>query len=155
MHQNPTKPLRHLIITGGAGFIGSQISARLLKEKSRATILTRNLSAPQAVALAQQGCKVVACDLADANRIPRPEMLDTADALFRLAAEVSISSPTLRAANEDGTSRALALANQLAISYVVYASSIEAQGLRSEHEIPFREVMACRPVSEVSLDAVE
>jgi nucleoside-diphosphate-sugar epimerase len=107
------------------------------------------------VALAQQGCKVVACDLADVNRIPRPEMLDPADALSHFAADVSVSSPTLRAANVDGTSRALALTSQLAISYIVYASSIEAQGLGSDHEIPLREDMACRPVSEVSLDVVE
>lgn len=30
MHQSPTKHLRHVIITGGAGFIDSQISARFL-----------------------------------------------------------------------------------------------------------------------------
>jgi nucleoside-diphosphate-sugar epimerase len=155
MHQNPTKPLRHGIITGGAGLIGSQISARLPKEKTRVIILTRNVSAPRAVALAQQGCKVVACDLADANRIPRPEMLDPADALFHFAAEVSVSSPTLLAANVDGTSGVLALANQLAIFYVVCASSNEAHGFGSDHEIPFREDIACRPVSEVSLDVVE
>ena len=155
MHQNPTKPMRHVIITGGAGFIGSQISARLLKEKTRVTILTRNVSAPRAVALAQQGCKVVACDLADASRIPRPEMLGPADALFHFAADVSVSSPTLRAANVDGTSRALALAKQLAISYVVYASSIEAQGLGSDHEIPLREDMACRPVSDYGQSKVQ
>lgn len=68
MHQNPTKPLRHVIITGGAGFIGSQINSRLLKEKTRVTILTRNVPASRAKALAQQRCKVVACDLADAHR---------------------------------------------------------------------------------------
>ena len=37
MHQHPRTPLRHVIITGGAGFIGSQISARFLKEKTRVT----------------------------------------------------------------------------------------------------------------------
>jgi hypothetical protein len=74
MHQNPTKPLRQVIITGGAGFIGSQISARFLKEKTRVRLLTRNVSAPRAMALAQQGCKVTACDLADAHRIPCPEI---------------------------------------------------------------------------------
>lgn len=155
MHQNPTKPMRHVIITGGAGFIGSQISARLLKEKTRVTILTRNASAPRAAALAQQGCKVVACDLADAHRIPRPDTLDPADALFHFAADVSISSPTLWAANVDGTSRALALADALAIPYVVYASSIEAQGLGSDHEIPLREDMACRPVSDYGQSKVQ
>jgi nucleoside-diphosphate-sugar epimerase len=140
--------MRHVIITGGAGFIGSQISARLIKGKTRVTILTRNVSAPRATALAQQGCKVVACDLADEQRIPRPDMFDPADALFHFAADVSVSSPTLQAANVDGTSRALALADALAIPYVVYASSIEAQGLGSDHEIPLREDMACRPVSD-------
>jgi nucleoside-diphosphate-sugar epimerase len=155
MHQRPTKPLRHVIITGGAGFIGSQISVRLIKGKTRVTILTRHVSAPRATALAQQGCKVVACDLADAHRIPRPNTLDPADALFHFAADVSVSSPTLQAANVDGTSRALALADTLAIPYVVYASSIEAQGLGSDNEIPLREDIACRPVSDYGKSKVQ
>ncbi|THJ20878.1 MAG: NAD(P)-dependent oxidoreductase [Nitrospira sp. CG24E] len=148
MHRHPSKPFRHVIITGGAGFIGSQISARLMKEKTRVTILTRNASAPRAAALAKEGGKVVACDFSDADRVPSPDTLDPADALFHFAADVSVSSPTLRAANVDGTSRVLALADALAIPYVVYASSIEAQGLGSEPEIPLREDMACRPVSD-------
>ena len=155
MHLSRTKSLRHVIITGGAGFIGSQISARLMKEKTRVTILTRNVSAPGAAALAKQGCKVVACDLADVHRIPRPDMLDPADALFHFAADVSVSSPMLQAVNVEGTSRALALADVLAIPYVVYASSIEAQGLGSESEIPLREDMACRPVSDYGQSKVQ
>jgi UDP-glucuronate 4-epimerase len=155
MPQNQKKPLSHVIITGGAGFIGSQISARLLREKTRVTILTRNPSAERATALAQQGCKVVACDLADEQRIPRPDTLEQADALFHFAADVSVSSPTLRAANVDGTSRALALADALAIPYVVYASSIEAQGLGSDHEVPLREEMPCRPVSDYGQSKVQ
>jgi nucleoside-diphosphate-sugar epimerase len=155
MHHSPTKPLRHVIITGGAGFIGSQISARLIKGKTRVTILTRNVSALRATALAQQGCKVVACDLTDEQRIPQPDILDPADAMFHFAADVSVSSPALRAANVDGTSRALALADALAIPYVVYASSIEAQGLGSDHEIPLREDMACRPVSDYGQSKVQ
>jgi UDP-glucuronate decarboxylase len=155
IHETSTKRLRHAIITGGAGFIGSQISARLMKEKTRVTILTRNVSAPRAVALAKQGCKVVACDLGDAHRIPRQDMLDPADAMFHFAADVSVSSPTLRAANVDGTSRALALADALAIPYVVYASSIEAQGLGAESEIPLREDMACCPVSDYGQSKVQ
>jgi nucleoside-diphosphate-sugar epimerase len=155
MSHAPTKPFRHVIITGGAGFIGSQISTRLMKEKTRVTILTRNVSAPRAAALAKQGCKVVACDLADPQRIPLPELLDPADALFHFAADVSVSSPTLRAANVDGTGRAVALADALAIPYVVYASSIEAQGLGSESEIPLREDMACRPVSDYGQSKVQ
>lgn len=155
MLEHPTKPLRHVIITGGAGFIGSQLSARLIKGKTRVTILTRNPSAPRATSLAQQGCKVVACDLADEQRIPQPDILDPADAMFHFAADVSVSSPTLRAANVDGTSRVLALADALAIPHVVYASSIEAQGLGSDHEIPLREDSACRPVSDYGQSKVQ
>lgn len=155
MDEHSRKLLRHVIITGGAGFIGSQISARLLKEKTRVTILTRNVSAPRATALARQGCKVVACDFADAHGIPRPDALDPADMLLHFAADVSVSSPTLQAANVDGTSRAVALADALAIPYVVYASSIEAQGLGSESEIPLREDMACRPVSDYGRSKVQ
>ena len=155
MHHRSTKPLRHVIITGGAGFIGSQISARLLKEKAQITILTRNASTPRATALALQGCKVVACDLADEHRVPHPDTLDPADALFHFAADVSVSSPTLWAANVEGTRRALALAEALAIPHVVYASSIEAQGLGSDHEIPLREDMPCRPVSDYGQSKVQ
>jgi nucleoside-diphosphate-sugar epimerase len=97
----------------------------------------------------------VGCNLADDRRIPRPDTLDLADALFHFPADVSVSSPTLRTANVEGTSHALALADALAIPYVVFASSIEAQGLGSDHEIPLREDMTCRPVSEISLDVVE
>ena len=39
MHLSPTKPLRHVIITGGAGFIGSQISARLFLDIVESTVL--------------------------------------------------------------------------------------------------------------------
>lgn len=39
MHDSPTKPLRHVIITGGAGFIGSHISARLLLDIVESTVL--------------------------------------------------------------------------------------------------------------------
>jgi nucleoside-diphosphate-sugar epimerase len=40
MHQHPRKLLRHVIIAGGAGFIGSQISSRL-RRKWVAVLSTR------------------------------------------------------------------------------------------------------------------
>jgi nucleoside-diphosphate-sugar epimerase len=43
----------------------------------------------------------------------------------------------------------------LAIPYVVYASSIEAQGLGSDDEIPLREDMPCRPVSDYGQSKVQ
>jgi nucleoside-diphosphate-sugar epimerase len=38
MLQHPTKPLRHVIITGAARFIGSQISARVLLDILRSSV---------------------------------------------------------------------------------------------------------------------
>ncbi|HMS85139.1 MAG TPA: NAD(P)-dependent oxidoreductase [Nitrospira sp.] len=138
----------HVMISGGAGFIGSYLSRRLLKMGSKVTILTRHIHAPRAVQLSQEGATVIECDLSSPNRVPRGERLLTADMFFHMAADVSVSSPALWAANVEGTQRALALASSLQVPYVVFASSIEAQGLGSDQEIPLCEKSACRPVSD-------
>ena len=38
MDEHPRKLLRHVIIAGGAGFMGSQISARILLDIVRSTV---------------------------------------------------------------------------------------------------------------------
>lgn len=138
----------HIMISGGAGFIGSYLSRRLLRAGAKVTILTRHIHAPRAAQLAQEGAVVIECDLSSPDRMPSPGRLRPADVFYHLAADVSVSSPTLWAANVEGTQRALALASALHVPYVVFASSIEAQGLGSDHEIPLREDDTCRPVSD-------
>ncbi len=138
----------HVIISGGAGFIGSHLSARLLRGGTRVTILTRHADAPRAVQLAKQGATIIPCDFASSDRIPSLSALSSAQVFYHLAADVSVSSPTLWASNVEGTARALALADKLKVPYCVFASSIEAQGLGSDQDIPLGEEAPCRPVSD-------
>lgn len=141
----------HVIISGGAGFIGSHLSARLLTAGARVTILTRHTQAPRAVQLAQQGATLTPCDFSSPDLVPAPDKLPAADIFYHLAADVSVGSPKLWAANVDGTQRALELTAALKIPYFVFTSSIEAQGLGSDQEIPLREEQPCRPLSDYGI----
>ncbi|HJU04495.1 MAG TPA: NAD(P)-dependent oxidoreductase [Nitrospiraceae bacterium] len=145
----------HVLVTGGAGFIGSHLSARFLSAGARVTILTRHVHAPRADQLVKQGATVVACDLSTDDGLSNLETLPVAHIFCHLAADVSVSSPTLRAANVEGTRRALQLASTLKVPYFVSASSIEAQGLGSHQEIPLREECPCRPESEYGRSKAE
>lgn len=138
----------HIIVSGGAGFIGSHLSAQLLRAGTGVTILTRHVDAPRALQLEKEGATIVACDFAAPERIPSPATLPSADAFYHLAADVSVSSPTLQAANVEGTARALEMAASLEIPDFVFASSIEAQGPGSDNEIPLGEEAPQRPTSD-------
>ncbi len=144
----------HVVVTGGAGFIGSALSARLLAAGAKVTILTRHTTAPRAQALAQQGATLVTWDVARANQTPALDGLPPAEMLLHLAADVGMASPALGQTNIIGTANVLTLAERLAIPYVLVASSIEAQGLAREDEIPLDEERPCRPVSEYGASKV-
>lgn len=148
-------PKTHVVISGGAGFIGSHLSARLLSTGVKVTILTRHVDAPRARPLAAAGTKVVRWDASASTCEAGLEGLPKADLFFHLAADVSVAGPALRATNVEGTARALTLADRLAARYVIFASSIEAQGPGSESEIPLAEGSPCRPVSEYGASKAE
>lgn len=138
----------HIMISGGAGFIGFHLSRRLLNAGAKVTILTKHTHSQRAMQLAQEGATIVPCDVTAPSGIPMSDSFRNADVFYHLAADVSVSGPNIWATNVAGTQRALDLAGVLNIPYVVFASSIEAQGLGSEHEIPLGEHNVCRPVSE-------
>ena len=141
----------HVIIAGGAGFIGSHLSLRFLSAGARVTILTRRVDSPSAVRLIKYGASVIPCDFSIPDGLMAAKTLSSAQIFCHLAAEVSISSPRLWAANVEGTRRALDLASTLNVPYFVYASSIEAQGLGSKDEIPLSEESPCCPVSDYGI----
>ena len=91
---------------------------------------------------------MVPCDLSRGDGLPSYNLLPSGRPFIHLAADVSLSSPTLWAANVEGTQRALDLADALEASHFIFASSIEAQGLGSQEEGFLREDFPCRPVSE-------
>jgi nucleoside-diphosphate-sugar epimerase len=138
----------HLIITGGAGFIGANLSSRLLAAGAHATILTRHPQAPRAAQLVQRGATVLPYDVRHGDPPPALAALPPVQVLLHLAADVGMTSPALRQTNVLGTERVLAMADHLAIPYVLVASSIEAQGLGSDDETPLDEERPCHPVSE-------
>jgi nucleoside-diphosphate-sugar epimerase len=145
---SPGKP--HVVVTGGAGFIGSHLCTRLLETGSRVTILTRHIGTARARQLAEAGAAIVACDLASAAGVPAATTAEigSVDVFYHLAADVAVSSPTLEAANIDGTRHALALAAAAGADTVVVASSIEAQGPAPADAAPLAETAPCEPVSD-------
>ncbi len=151
------KPIHnsHVIVTGGAGFIGSRVSAKLLSMGARVTILTRHVSTPRAAELATRGARIIACDLAAQDQKPLLPSPEQADVFLHLAADVSVSGPSVWATNVGGTKRALQWADAFKAPYFVCASSIEAQGLGADQEIPLREEMPCRPVSDYGRSKVK
>lgn len=139
----------HVLVTGGAGFIGSELCTRLLTQGTAITILTRHTDSPRAKHLVGRGATILAADFSRTDGLPSTTALPTECHLFiHLAADVAVSSPATWPANLDGTKRALDLAEALNIRRFIFASSIEAQGLGTDGEAPLVEERPCRPVSE-------
>jgi UDP-glucose 4-epimerase len=155
MHMIEPVKRQHIVITGGAGFIGSHLSSAFLARGAKVTILTRHVESPRAQQLARQGARVMPCDLSRQDRIPIPADLPRGQPFIHLAADVSVNGPGLWASNVEGTKRALDLAEAMQASHVTVASSIEAQGLTSDEEGPRREEALCRPVSEYGASKVK
>lgn len=141
----------HIIITGGAGFIGSHLSERLLSEGKQVTILTRNMATSRVQKLRMQGATLIPWDCSTPQKLTDLKGFSGATVFFHLAANVSVASPSLWPTNVEGTKRALELAEVLQIPYFIYASSIEAQGLGSDQEIPLLEESSCHPVSDYGI----
>lgn len=138
----------HVMISGGAGFIGFYLTRRLLNSGAKVTILTRHTHSQRAKLLAQEGATIIPCDVTALRGSAMRENIRNMDVFYHLAADVSVSGQNVWATNVAGTQRALDLAGEANVPYVVFASSIEAQGLGSEQEIPLGEHAVCRPVSE-------
>jgi len=149
----------HVLVTGGAGFIGQRLAAVLLSSGARVTVLTRNVGRPAAQELRRRGAQLVGCDVATIERADLARVVDAPTVLCHFAADVSVAGPGLRATNVDGTRRLLDAAATLDVPYVVAASSIEAQGPGSWAEVPLVEDAPARPVtpygeSKLAMEAV-
>ena len=141
----------HIVITGGAGFIGSHLSAAFLAKDAKVTILTRQAESARAQRLARQGARVIPCDLSRPEGLLCANDLPHGARLIHLAADVSVNGPGLWAANVEGTKRALELARTIEAAHVTVASSIEALGLGSDAEGLLSEGAPCRPVSQYGM----
>jgi len=140
-----------IIVTGGAGFIGSNLVDRLLSDGAEVTVVD-NFDAfyPRALkesnlslALRNPRCRLVELDIRDAEGVTRLVGQLRPDAIVHLAARAgvrpSIDAPSLYAdVNVVGTVRWLEAASRLdPRPRFVYASSSSVYGDRST--APFRE----------------
>ena len=77
---------KHLIVTGGAGFIGSHLVRRLTDEHANVTVLTKEGSALWRLAQAGCCCRIAAADIIDEEAVARIFRDSPPDGVFHLAA---------------------------------------------------------------------
>jgi UDP-glucose 4-epimerase len=144
------------VVTGGAGFIGSHLSERLLAQGATVTaidcftdyypraIKERNL----ATLRGQPSYRFIEDDL---NTVDLGALLESATHVFHLAAQAGVRKSwgrdfrTYTALNVDATQRLLEACVGRPIERVVYASSSSVYG--DEVTLPMREDAMVRPVS--------
>jgi UDP-glucose 4-epimerase len=142
-----------VLVTGGAGFIGSHLVERLLADGHEVRALDDLSSGRQARLLESLGVELVLGDAADPEAARRAA--DGCDAVCHLAAvasvEASIERPlsTLRA-NLVGTVTVLEAAVAAGAERLVYASSAAVYG--RNQDLPLREDAPSMPLSPYAAD---
>jgi UDP-glucose 4-epimerase len=147
-----------VVVTGGAGFIGSHVVDRLLEDGRRVIVLDdfSTGSRDNLVRWASSPLlEVVACDIADGIFAPLARVNGPVERIVHLAAQVavvhSVQNPLhdMRV-NYGGTLHVLEYARAHAVGGVVFASSAAVYG--DVAELPVDEATPCRPVSPYGID---
>ncbi len=141
--------IRHALITGGAGFIGSHLVDALVDVGSRVTILD-NLSTGHRRNIEKHGNRIafVEGDIRDAGILD--QVIKGCDVVFHQAALVSVTQsvqdpPHSCEVNTLGTVRVLDAARKNGVRRVVMASSSAVYG--DDPQMPKTETMKPRPLS--------
>ncbi len=143
----------HVLITGGAGFIGSHTTRRLLSQGHQVTVLD-NLSNGRRENLPEDpNLRLVVGDIADPTAVA--DALDGTDRVLHLAAQVSVITSVeepRRSCHDNllGYVTVLDGARRAGINRFVYASSAAVYGQPSE--LPLRENSAPAPSSPYGLE---
>jgi UDP-glucose 4-epimerase len=142
--------MKSIIITGGAGFIGSALARAVLTASPARVIIIDNLLTGKLENISELAGRVEFehADIRDFDRI-KP-LMQGADTVFHLAAipsvPRSVSEPVLsHEVNIDGTFTVFRAAQQAGVRRVVYASSSSAYG--DTEVLPKVETMAPSPKS--------
>ncbi len=142
--------MAHILVTGGAGFIGSHLVERLLALGERVSIIDRfddcydpavkrrNIEA----ALDHRSCRLYERDIRDASALESIWRREPIDVVVHLAARAgvrpSIKNPVLYAdVNVNGTLSLLEAARQYGCGKFLFASSSSVYG--NNRKIPFHE----------------
>jgi UDP-glucose 4-epimerase len=147
------------LITGGAGFIGSNIAERLLKEERNVVVFDdfstgkeENVEAASRNAEGKGELEVVRGDVRDGERLR--QAMRGVGYVFHQAAlcsvQRSVEDPaTTNSVNVEGTVRVLAAAREEGVKRVVYASSSSVYG--NGASLPNQEGMRPNPCSPYAL----
>jgi UDP-glucose 4-epimerase len=138
---------RTVLVTGGAGFIGSNLARALLERGDRVRVLD-NFSTGNRTNLAGLDVEVVEGELRSYERVHNA--VRGTEVVFHLGAlgsvPRSVQDPlTSGAVNVEGTLNVLLAARDEGIRRVVYASSSSIYG--NQRELPLHESMAPDPIS--------
>lgn len=132
-------------ITGGTGFIGKKLAARLIEQGDTVRLLTRHRSViPEEFPFMEMSN----CDLVTARTKELSSILDGVDVLYHCAAENNDSSKMM-STNAEGT-RNLACAAKGKIKHWVQLSSVGVYGTHVDGEITERTPIAPVNVYEKS-----
>jgi UDP-glucose 4-epimerase len=147
---------RRFLVTGGAGFIGSHLAERLLREGHAVRILddfTTGRRSNLAFAGANDPLEIVEGDIRDARAVG--QAMRSVDGVFHEAALVSVplsvEAPELSCdINAHGTARVLDAARRAGVRRVVFASSAAVYG--DAAKLPISEGAPVHPRSPYGLD---
>jgi len=146
-------PKRVYLVTGGAGFIGSHIVERLLRDGHRARVLDDLSSGKESNLEAfRSEVELIKGDIRDAQLVN--QAMKGVDIVFHEAAlgsvPRSVADPvTTHEVNMTGTLNVLLAARDAGVKRVVYASSSSVYG--ETPELPKREQMTPQPLSPYAL----
>jgi UDP-glucose 4-epimerase len=146
-------PKRVYLVTGGAGFIGSHIVERLLRDGHRARVLDDLSSGKESnLESCRSEVELIKGDIRDAQLVN--QAMKGVDIVFHEAAlgsvPRSVADPvTTHEVNMTGTLNVLLAARDAGVKRVVYASSSSVYG--ETPELPKREQMTPQPLSPYAL----
>jgi nucleoside-diphosphate-sugar epimerase len=130
---DPTEGLmKHILVTGGAGFIGSNVVKHANEQGLRITVIdSLRPSSKEMDEYIQSGIHYIQCDIRDLDQLN--SIKGEFDSLIHLAAQVSVpKSFTHQKETEEingkGTENVLALAEKLGIKRFILASSSAVYG---------------------------
>lgn len=127
--------MRKILITGGAGFIGSSLADKLIEDKENYVVVVDNMltgkkeKLPQST---QDNCKFIKCDVNDKLDITPLMVSYKFDYIYHYAAVVGVQrtldNPVMVLQDIDGIKNILALAKNTGVKRVFFASSSEVYG---------------------------
>lgn len=130
-----------IFVTGGNGFIGSHLVAKLIERGDTVSCLVRDPK--RADHLQQMGAQLVAGDIT--NRTILQEPIRGTDAVFHLAGLYKFGLkyvPQMRSINVEGTCNVLETAAELGVPHILHTSTVGVFG--NTHGIVVDEAYRCK-----------